>query len=101
MDLKRHRVPVKTVEQAMWAGRGSRLTVFGPPAPAPTFCIARGTKRRIVRGLDESVREEGTDLEVIAPKITGATLSDGKKIIAQQKIDADPPCLRRRGPVGV
>ncbi len=37
--------------------------------------------------------KEGTAFEVIAPKIAGVTLSDRKKIPAQQKIDGGPSVL--------
>jgi catalase len=37
--------------------------------------------------------KEGTDYEVIAPKIGGVTLSDRKKVPAKQKIDGGPSVL--------
>jgi catalase len=37
--------------------------------------------------------KEGAQFEVIAPKIGGVTLSDGKKVPAQQKIDGGPSVL--------
>jgi catalase len=41
----------------------------------------------------EACGKEGTQFEVIAPKIAGVTLSDRKKIPAQQKIDGGPSVL--------
>ncbi len=43
--------------------------------------------------LVKAVDDEGAAYEVIAPKIAGATLSDGTKVAAKHKIDGVPSVL--------
>ena len=55
--------------------------------------LTDGADAGLFTALTNACKKEGTDVEVIAPKIGGAMLSDGKKIAAQQKIDGGPSVL--------
>jgi catalase len=55
--------------------------------------LTDGADADLFAALTAACQKEGSDLEVIAPRIGGATLSDGEKIIAQQKIDGGPSVL--------
>ena len=52
-----------------------------------------GADADLFAALTAACDKEGAQFEVIAPKIGGVTLSDGKKIPAQQKIDGGPSVL--------
>jgi catalase len=47
----------------------------------------------VFNSLVAAARKEGTDVKIIAPKIGGATTSDGKLIPADFKIDGGPSVL--------
>jgi catalase len=55
--------------------------------------VTDGADAALFAALTAACDKEGTQLEVIAPKIGGATLSDRKKVPAQQKIDGGPSVL--------
>ena len=55
--------------------------------------IAEGADADMVSALMEAVKSEGGMVEVIAPHVTGAKLSDGKLQAADQKIDGAPSVL--------
>jgi len=52
-----------------------------------------GADAALFNGVLKAVAIEGATYEVVAPKIGGVTLSDGKKVPAQQKIDGGPSVL--------
>lgn len=52
-----------------------------------------GADAGLFAGLTAACDKEGTQYEIIAPKIGGVTLSDKKKRPAQQKIDGGPSVL--------
>lgn len=52
-----------------------------------------GADAALFAALTSACEKEGTQFEVIAPKIGGVTLSDRRKIPAQQKIDGGPSVL--------
>ena len=52
-----------------------------------------GADAALFAALTAACDKEGTAFEVIAPKIGGVTLSDRKKVPAQQKIDGGPSVL--------
>ncbi|MBA2655793.1 MAG: catalase [Tatlockia sp.] len=55
--------------------------------------ISDGTDATLVDSLIKAVQEEGATITVIAPQIGGATLSDGLKLGAQEKIGGGPSVL--------
>ncbi|MDB5736026.1 MAG: catalase [Alphaproteobacteria bacterium] len=55
--------------------------------------VTDGTDADLFAALTAACDKEGTQFEVIAPKIGGVTLSNRKKIPAQQKIDGGPSVL--------
>ena len=55
--------------------------------------IAEGADAGMVSALMEAVKSEGGMVEVVAPHVTGAKLSDGKLQAADQKIDGAPSVL--------
>ena len=55
--------------------------------------LTDGADTAIFRALLNAVEAEGAVYEVIAPKIAGATLSDGTKVAAKHKIDGGPSVL--------
>ncbi len=52
-----------------------------------------GADAALYSGLISALQKEGATFEVIAPRISGVTLSDGTKVEAQQKIDGGPSVL--------
>lgn len=52
-----------------------------------------GADAAIFAALTAALAKEGASFEVIAPKIAGVVLSDGKKVAAKQKIDGGPSVL--------
>ena len=52
-----------------------------------------GADAALFAALTAACDKEGTQYEIIAPKIGGVTLSDRKKVPAQQKIDGGPSVL--------
>ena len=55
--------------------------------------LTDGADASLYAALAAAVKKEGATLEVIAPKIAGAKLSDGTLVPAQQKIDGGPSVL--------
>ncbi len=55
--------------------------------------VTDGTDAALVAALRDAIDAEGAVVELIAPKIGGATLSDGVLLEAQQKIDGGPSVL--------
>ncbi|KTR83899.1 catalase [Novosphingobium barchaimii] len=55
--------------------------------------VADGADGALVKALIKAVDEAGAMVEIIAPKIGGATLSDGTMLGAHQKIDGGPSVL--------
>ncbi|MBO9601228.1 MAG: catalase [Novosphingobium sp.] len=55
--------------------------------------VSDGADAAMFKGLVKAVTAEGAVYEVIAPKIGGATLSDGTKVAAKHKIDGGPSVL--------
>ena len=52
--------------------------------------IAEGGDAKVIAGLEDAVKAAGGMVEVIAPHVAGARLSDGKKMEADEKIDGAP-----------
>ena len=52
--------------------------------------IAEGADAGVVRALQNSAKDAGAMAKIIAPHITGAKLSDGKMMEADEKIDGGP-----------
>lgn len=55
--------------------------------------VTDGTDAKLLDTLTKSFKDKGADVELIAPKIGGVTLSDGKHVPAQQKVDGGPSVL--------
>ncbi len=55
--------------------------------------ITDGTNAGIVAKLADALHAEGATLELVAPKVGGAMMSDGKLLPADQKIDGGPSVL--------
>jgi catalase len=55
--------------------------------------LTDGADAGVFNSLVAAARKEGTDVKIIAPKIGGATTSDGKLIPADFKIDGGPSVL--------
>ena len=55
--------------------------------------VSDGADAALVKALMSAVEDAGAMCEVVAPKIGGATLSDGTMLPAQQKIDGGPSVL--------
>lgn len=55
--------------------------------------VTDGADADLVGGLMDAVEEAGGTVEVVAPKVYGVTLSNGKILAAQQKIDGGPSVL--------
>jgi catalase len=55
--------------------------------------LSDGADAGIVKALLKAVESEGAVYEIIAPKVSGATLSDGTIITAKHKIDGGPSVL--------
>ncbi len=55
--------------------------------------LTDGADAELFAALKSACDKEGAQVEVIAPKIAGAILSDRKKVPAQQKIDGGPSVL--------
>lgn len=55
--------------------------------------VTDGADAALVQALINAVDEAGAMVEIVAPKIVGATLSDGKILGAHQKIDGGPSVL--------
>ncbi|MEX2630372.1 MAG: catalase [Tistlia sp.] len=55
--------------------------------------ITDGGDAALLQALQEAVKAEGGLTELVAPKVGGATLSDGKLVEAKQKIDGGPSVL--------
>ncbi len=52
-----------------------------------------GANAGLFASLTAALIKEGASFEVVAPKIAGVTLSDGKQVAAKQKIDGGPSVL--------
>ena len=55
--------------------------------------LTDGADAALFTALTAAVEKEGATFEVVAPKIAGATLSDGTLVPAKQKIDGGPSVL--------
>ena len=55
--------------------------------------VTDGADAALFSALMDACGKEGADVEVVAPKIGGALLSDGKRVPAKQKIDGGPSVL--------
>lgn len=55
--------------------------------------LAEGSDADLVKALKEAAKAEGAMVEIVAPHVAGATLSDGSHIEADQKIDGGPSVL--------
>jgi catalase len=55
--------------------------------------ISDGAEADLVMALIEAAHAAGGDVEIIAPKIGGALLSDGSTLAANQKVDGGPSVL--------
>jgi catalase len=55
--------------------------------------LTDGADADLFKSLSAACTKAGADLEVVAPKIGGATLSDRTKVPAKQKIDGGPSVL--------
>ncbi|PNU03679.1 catalase HPII [Novosphingobium guangzhouense] len=55
--------------------------------------LTDGADAKLFAALVKAIEKEGAVYEVIAPKIAGVTLSDGKTVAAKQKIDGGPSVL--------
>ena len=55
--------------------------------------VTDGVEDSVLDALRKAVEKEGAVLAIVAPKIGGVTLSDRKKVPAQQKIDGGPSVL--------
>ncbi|MBS0234811.1 MAG: catalase [Proteobacteria bacterium] len=52
-----------------------------------------GADARLVASLISTFEKEGATCEIVAPKIAGVILSDGRQLVAKQKIDGGPSVL--------
>ena len=91
------------------AARAARPTVMDlPPSPELSILLngpksfagrrlgillTDGADAGVFNSLVAAARKEGTEVKIIAPKITGATTSDGKLVPADFKIDGGPSVL--------
>jgi catalase len=55
--------------------------------------VTDGADAALVNAIADAVEQAGAICEIVAPKIGGATLSDGTLLVAQQKIDGGPSVL--------
>ncbi|MER9331905.1 catalase [Mesorhizobium sp. M0488] len=55
--------------------------------------IGTGTDAGLFKALQTAIENEGAAMEVIAPKVGGAVVSDGTKIVAKHMIDGGPSVL--------
>ncbi|RVV99950.1 catalase [Mesobaculum littorinae] len=55
--------------------------------------VTDGADAALVKGLQDAVAAAGGMVEVVAPKVGGAKLSDGNHLPAQQKVDGGPSAL--------
>ena len=55
--------------------------------------VSDGADAALVHALIEAAKNEGAMVEIVAPKVAGATLSDGELLEADQKIDGAPSVL--------
>ena len=63
--------------------RGRKLGLF----------VADGSDADLVNAMMEAAKAEGAMVEIVAPHVAGAELSDGERLEAQQKIDGGPSVL--------
>ncbi|GGD58663.1 catalase [Erythrobacter arachoides] len=55
--------------------------------------IAEGGDAALVSALKQAAKDAGATVEIVAPHVAGAKLSDGEKMAADQKIDGAPSVL--------
>ncbi|WP_338035377.1 catalase [Haematomicrobium sanguinis] len=55
--------------------------------------VSDGADAALVNGLKDAMDKSGAQVEIVAPKIGGATLSDGAKLAADQHIQGAPSVL--------
>ena len=75
--------PLSIVKRAPPSFRGRKVGVL----------LTDGASAEVFDALVAAVTAEGAVLEVIAPKVGGATLDSGELIVAKQKIDGGPSVL--------
>ncbi len=75
--------PLSIVKNGPQSFKGRKLGIL----------LTDGADATLFAALTAACDKEGTQYEVIAPKIAGVTLSDRKKVPAQQKIDGGPSVL--------
>jgi catalase len=75
--------PLSIVKNGPQSFKGRKLGIL----------MTDGADATLFAALAAACDKEGTQYEVIAPKIGGVTLSDKKKVPAQQKIDGGPSVL--------
>ena len=71
------------VRNAPGSFRGRKLGLF----------VADGSDADLVNAMMEATKAEGAMVEIVAPHVAGAELSDGERLEAQQKIDGGPSVL--------
>ncbi|OWU68108.1 catalase [Marinibacterium profundimaris] len=71
------------VRNAPGSFRGRKLGLF----------VADGSDADLVNAMMEAAKAEGAMVEIVAPHVAGAELSDGERLEAQQKIDGGPSVL--------
>lgn len=52
-----------------------------------------GADAKLLKALQAATQKEGANLEIVAPKIGGVLLDNGKRVIAQQAIEGGPSVL--------
>ena len=75
--------PLSIVKRAPASFRGRKIGVL----------LTDGASAEVFDALLAAATAEGALLEVVAPKVGGATLDNGKLIVAKQKIDGGPSVL--------
>jgi catalase len=75
--------PLSIVKNGPQSFKGRKLGIL----------LSDGADAAILKALLEAIDAEGAVYEVVAPKITGVTLSDGTKVAAKHKIDGGPSVL--------
>ncbi len=73
------------------------LSMLTHKAPVVGRCLAvlvtDGADRAVVDALQDAAKAAGASVKIIAPKVGGAVLSDGKRLTADEKIDGAPSVL--------
>jgi hypothetical protein len=74
------------------------LSILGNPPRAISgrkigVLVSDGTDARLLAALQAEAKSAGVVVELIAPKVSGVKLSDGKTVPAQQKVNGGPSVL--------